>query len=369
MAHIRDRGKQHERRWQARYRDLDGRQVSKTFRRKIDAQRWLDEVTADLVTGRYVDPRAGTVKLRKYAALWLESQTFDGSTREGTERRLRLHILPVLGDLELRRIKPSTVQSWLAGVDGAPSSIRVMLVNLSAILSAAVEDGLVASNPCASKSVKPPALEKRRVAPWSAEIVQKVVESHDSRFRAVPVLGAGCGLRQGEIFGLRVEDVDFLRRWVLVRHQVKIIDGVPTTLAPPKGRREREVRLSDVVAVELAEHIRKYPPADGQVFTWRDGGLIHRTYYNAQVWRPAVKAAGITPSRETGMHQLRHHYASIILDGGVSIRALSEYLGHASAKTTLDIYAHLMPDTEDRARQVVDRALGESVLNEDTGIV
>ncbi|MGH8874172.1 MAG: site-specific integrase, partial [Acidimicrobiia bacterium] len=64
-----------------------------------------------------------------------------------------------------------------------------------------------------------------------------------------------------------------------------------------------------------------------------------------------------------------HHYASIILDGGVSIRALSEYLGHASAKTTLDIYAHLMPDTEDRARQVVDRALGESSLNEDTGIV
>lgn len=109
---------------------------------------------------------------------------------------------------------------------------------------------------------------------------------------------------------------------------------------------------------------------DGQVFSWRAGGLIHRTYFNNQIWRRAVKAAGLTPSRETGMHQLRHHYASVLLDGGVSIRAVSEYLGHASAKTTLDIYAHLMPDTEDRARAVVDAAHGapvESSLSQPTG--
>lgn len=228
MASIQDRGKEFDRRWQARYRDPDGRQVSKSFRRKIDAQRWLDETTADLMLGKYVDPRAGTVKLRDYAAGWLESQTFDWSTYEGTERRLRLHVLPVLGDLELRNIKPSTVQSWLAGVDGAPSSVRIMLVNLSAILSAAVEDQLIPANPCDSPTVKPPATEKRRIVPWSSEKVHAVVESHRNEFRGVPVLGAGCGLRQGEIFGLHVDDVDFLKRRVLVRRQVKLIEGVPT---------------------------------------------------------------------------------------------------------------------------------------------
>jgi len=368
VASIRDRGTEHKAsRFQARYRDPDGRQVSKSFRRKIDARRWLDETTADLVTGRYVSPRSGTVRLRDYATRWLNSQTFDPSTREGTERRLRLHVLPELGDIELRNIKPSTVQSWLAGRGGAASSTRIMLVNLSAILSAAVADGLIASNPCDSPTVKPPATEKRLIVPWSSEIVQNVAESHDSRFRAIPVLGAGCGLRQGEVFGLQVEDIDFLKRRVLVRRQVKIIEGVPV-LAAPKGKREREVPLPDVVAFEISERMRVSPMGDtGQLFPWRDGSLIHRTYYNAQIWRPAVRAAGLTPSRETGMHQLRHYYASAMLDGGASIRDVSEYLGHADPGFTLRVYAHLMPSSEDRARSIMDRALVESSLNEDTG--
>lgn len=368
MAHIRDRGKQHERRWQARYRDLDGRQVSKTFRRKIDAQRWLDEVTADLVTGRYVDPRAGRVTLAEYGRGWLDAQTFDDVTRENTERRLRLHIIPELGGYELRALKPSTIQAWLRGrlEEGAPSSVRIMFINLSAILSAAVADGLIASNPCQSSTVKPPTPEKRRIVPWSVDRVAAIVEAHPVEYRAVPILAAGCGLRQGECFGLQLDNLDFLGRRVLVRRQVKVIDGVPT-LGPPKGRKEREVPLPNVVAIELSEHLRR-GSSDGQVFTWRGGELIHRTYYNNQVWRPALKAAGMTPSRETGMHQLRHHYASVLLDGGVSIKAVSEYLGHASAKTTLDIYAHLMPDTQDRARAVVDAAHApvESSMNEET---
>lgn len=365
MASIQDRGRNVDRRWQARYRDSDGRQASRAFRRKIDAQRWLDETTADMMTGKYVSPRAGTVKLKDYAARWLASQTFDPSTYEGTERRLRLHVLPVLGGVELRNIKPSTVQSWLAGVDGAPSSVRVMLVNLSAVLASAVADGLIASNPCDSPTVKSPATAKRRVVPWSSEIVSSIIEGHGSGFRAIPVLGVGCGLRQGEIFGLKADDVDFLRRRVLVRRQVKILDGVPT-LAPPKGKREREVPLPDAVAFEVSEHLRRAGTAD-QLFTWRDGGLIHRTYYNAQVWRPAVRAAGLTPSRETGMHQLRHTFASMLLDGGVSIRAVAEYLGHSDPGFTLRTYAHLMPTTEDRARAVLDAALVESSLNRSTG--
>lgn len=366
MASIQDRGKGLDRRWQARFRDPSGRQVSKSFTRKIDAQRWLDETTADLVTGKYVDPRSGRVTLAEYARAWLDVQTFDDSTREGTERRLRLHVLPVLGSYELRNLKPSTIQAWLAGLDGAPSSIRVMLVNLSAVLNAAMEDGLIAANPCQSSSVRPPSIERRRVEPWSVKTVSAIVETHDPEFRAIPVLGAGCGLRQGEILGLSVDDVDFLRRRLLIRRQVKIVEGVPI-LAPPKGRRDREVPLPDVVAVELSEHIRR-TRTDGQVFTWRDGGLIHRTYFNNQIWRPAIKASGMTPSRDTGMHQLRHHYASVLLDGGVSIRAVSEYLGHADPGFTLRVYSHLMPDTEDRARAVVDAAYGapvESSLNAD----
>lgn len=371
MAHIQDRGRDVDpgHRWQARYRDPDtGKEKSMTFRRKLDAQSWLDGKTADIMTGRYVDPRAGRVSLRDFAAEWLEARTFDASTREATERRIRLHILPTLGDAELRAMKPSTVQAWLRGreKDGcAPSSIRVMLVNLSAILSAAVEDGLIASNPCSSSAVKAPAVPKRRVVPWTVEQVTAVIDAHPEPYLAVPMVAAGCGLRQGECFGLQVGDVDFLGRRLLVRRQVKVIDGAPT-LAAPKSKRDREVPLPDVVAIALAKHLGVYRTDDEQVFTWRDGGLINRAYYNP-VWRRAVKTAGFEPGRDTGMHQLRHHYASVLLDGGVSIRALADYLGHSDPGFTLRVYSHLMPDSETRARAVIDNAHtapAESVRNQ-----
>lgn len=96
MAHIRDRGKGVDRRWQARYRDPSGKQVSRTFTRKLDGQRWLDSVTADVLTGRYVDPRAGRVTFSDFAERWLATQTFDASTREAVESRLRVHALPHL---------------------------------------------------------------------------------------------------------------------------------------------------------------------------------------------------------------------------------------------------------------------------------
>ena len=358
MAHIQDRGRDHDRRWQARYRNPDGREKSRTFRRKIDARRWLDSVTADLVTGRYVDPGAGRITLAIFARRWLDVQTFDPSTSEGVERRLRVHILPVLGDVELRNLRPSSIQAWLRTREAsAPSSIRVMFVNLSTILSAAVEDGLIASNPCASSAVRPPTVTRRRVIPWTHEQVQAVIDAHPVRYRAVPVVAAGLGLRQGETFGLSVDDVDFLRQRVLVRHQVRIVGG-ERMLAPPKGQKEREVPLPEVVAVAISERLRQYQPVDGLVFTSHNAELLHRTRYNNGIWKPALRAAGVEPTRENGMHALRHHYASVLLEGGVSIRALADYLGHSDPGFTLRVYAHLMPESEDRTRSVVDASLG-----------
>lgn len=130
------------------------------------------------------------------------------------------------------------------------------------------------------------------------------------------MLGAGCGLTQGEIFGLRVKDADFLRRRILVRRQVKVIDNHPV-LGAPKGKWERELPLPEVVAVALTEHLRRVGLRE-QVFTWRNGGLIRRTYYNNGVWKPALRILEIEASRENGMHALRHHYASVLPEGRVS---------------------------------------------------
>jgi integrase len=363
--------------WEARWRGPDGQSRSQSFARKVDAQRFLATVEADKLRGTYVDPSAGRVTFETFAQTWLASQTSDVSTRVAVESRVRNHLLPTFGSTELRAIRPSHVQAWLKGRTDvcAPSFVRVLLANLSSILGAAAEDGLIARNPCSSASVKPPALDGSRVVPWTHEQVEGVVDAHPVRYRAVPVVAAGLGLRQGEVFGLRFEDVDFLRRRVLVRQQVKLVKG-RAIFAPPKGRKEREVPLPDVVAVALSEHLRAWPAREvtlpwrdlegedrtaSLVFTTRESGPIVRNHYNPYTWKPALTAAGVEPSRANGMHALRHYYASALLEGGVSIRAVADYLGHADPGFTLRVYAHLMPEAEDRARSAVDAALGPRV--------
>lgn len=129
----------------------------------------------------------------------------------------------------------------------------------------------------------------------------------------------------------------------------------------PKGGKTRTVPLPDTVAAALAEHLRRYPAGgDDLVFTSREGNPINRTHFNGYVWKPALRGAGVEPSRVNGMHALRHFYASVLIDAGESVRAVADYLGHSDPGFTLRVYAHLFPSSEDRARQAVDRLFGNA---------
>ncbi len=293
-----------------------------------------------------------------------------------TESRFRTRILPALGDKTLGQLaaEPSVIKAWAAGLRAELSDgyVRTLFANLSGALSAAVTDGLIPRNPCAL--VKPPRASAGRLQPWTGEQVSAVREALPERYRALADLGAGLGLRQGEAFGLAAEDIDWLRRVVHVRRQVRIV-GTVMTFSPPKGGKERDVPLPESVALRLSAHIAACPPVpvelpwktpEGRPVTARllvttpQGGAVHRSAFNVSRWQPALKAAGISAGRENGQHALRHYYASALLARGVDIRALSEYLGHHDPGFTLRTYVHLMPDADDRARQAVDAAYAAS---------
>jgi len=345
-------------RWRARYLDPDGHERSKTFARRADAERFLASVTVDVMRGAYVDPSAGRLTFVDFATTWLASRTFGESTREATELRLRLHAYPYLGGRQLRDLRPSIIQAWVRRLQGdlAPTYVRVIFANVSSVLSAAVDDGLIARNPCRASSVKAPRAGVRKVEPWPVERVAAVVEALPPRYRAVGAVAAGCGLRQGEVFGLRVRDIDFLRRRIAVEQQVKLLHG-RVAIDLPKGGKTRTVPLPDTIAIELSEHLRQFPAVgDDLLFTTRESKPINRSHFNPYTWHKALVVAGVVPARENGMHALRHFYASVLIDAGESVKAVAEYLGHSDPGFTLRVYAHLFPASEDRARRAVDAA-------------
>ncbi|MFG3351552.1 tyrosine-type recombinase/integrase [Streptomyces sp. NPDC048001] len=373
-------------RYRARYIGPDGTEKSKSFpdKQKRLAERWLAETAADMARGQYVDPKAARITFKSYADKWLKGQTTELSSQIEIERRLRLHAFPRIGSRPLDSFRPQHIRELLSALEASTigsSYARNIYSDVRAVLAAAVDDGLLPHNPCRAKSVRPPTSEPRRVVPWQPEQVRAVRAALPERYRAMADVGAGCGLRQGEIIGLAVDALDFEGGSLRVVRQIKLIRG-KAVFAPPKCDKERDVPLPVSVANALRAHMDAVKPVevalpwrkpDGPsvtarlLFTNSSGWIVWRSNFNLQEWKPALSAAGIIPqpeegeryasAREHGMHALRHFYASVLLDAGESIKAVSQYLGHADPALTLRVYAHLMAASQERTRKAVDRLL------------
>src|SRR3954463_4712374 len=330
-------------------------QKTRTFSRKADAQRWLDEVTAALVTGQFVDPNAGRQTVRDYAEQWRTSQVHRPTTAAHVETMLRLHVYPVLGDRPFASVLPSDIQSLVKRLSNtlAPGTVGVVHRILAAVLKAAVRDRRIIASPC--EGTKLPKNPKERIEPLSVDAVEALTDAMPGRYRGLITLAAGTGLRQGEAFGLGVDRIDFLRRQLTVDRQLITLPGRPPYLAAPKTQASiRTIPLSQVVVDALGAHLNVWP-AEALLFTTELGAPIRRTAFSARVRRPAANAAGL-PQTVT-FHALRHFYASLLIRHGESVKTVQARLGHASAAETLDTYSHLWPDSDDRTRAAVDSVL------------
>ncbi|MFH9073225.1 tyrosine-type recombinase/integrase [Streptomyces alboflavus] len=386
-------------RYRARYVAPDGTERSRSFpdKQKRLAEAWLNQIAADMNRGQYVDPSAGKVTFQQFATQWLASQTTDPATITAMELRFRLHAFPYIGSRSLSAFQPGHIRTLARALkdSGIASSYqRVIFANVSAVFAAAVDDGIIGRNPCRAGSVKAPKLDPRKLKPWTHERVSAVRAGLPEQYATTVDAGSGSGLRQGEIFGLALDEVDFLGGVIHVVRQVKMI-GPHLVFAPPKGGKLRDVPMADFVGHRIADHITRHPPIevtlpwltpDGPpvtatlIFYSRERKALNRNYFNMYLWKPALVSAGVIPerepgeryekSREHGMHALRHFYASVLLDAGENIKALAEYLGHSDPGFTLRTYTHLMPNSQDRARRAIDAAFGWDEADEgDDGAV
>lgn len=341
-------------RWRGRYRDDAGREHAQHHARKVDAQRWLDEQTASIVTGTYVAPSAGRVSFREYAEQWRGVQAHRPTTQAHVETMLRRHAYPTFGDRSLSAILPSDVQAWVSRLSLSPTTVAVLHSLVSSVMKAAVRDRRIVANPC--EGTRLPKAHRTPVVPPTTEQVLTATDVMPDALKALVTLAAGSGMRQGECFGLTVDRLDFLRREVFIDRQLVTLPGRTPYLAAPKTQASvRTIPLPQVVVDALAQHLALFPAsADGFVFTLH-GDPIRRTAFG-HLWRPVAEAAGLPVG--TGLHAMRHYYASLLIRHGESVKTVQARLGHASAVETLDVYAHLWPDSDARSRDAVDSVLG-----------
>ncbi len=366
MGHIKDRwyaGKGETRkptsrhgkgqRWQVWYQ-VDGREkCGGSFETKEVAKRKLVELESSVHRGAWIDPTVQTT-VAQLVQSYVATRMHKPRTAERVATSIRNHIEPTpLGGRRIVSVRPSEAQSWVSDRAQlmAPRTLRLLVSLVRSAFGSAVRDRLVPSNPF--DGVTLPKVERERVVPLTVAQVAAVAATVPPQYRAMVITQAGLGLRIGELLALRVEDVDFLRRTVRIEFQ---IDRKTRAFIPPKtASSRRSVPLPAVVAAELAEHLREFPPAaNGLIFHTRSGLPHGHDYYGNKIFVACALKAGLPVG--TTSHALRHHYASVLLAAGESVVAVAERLGHDSATLVLTTYGHLLPDREDHTRRAVDAA-------------
>ena len=367
--------------WRARYRDDAGREHARHFNRKVEAQRWLDEVTASVVTGQYVAPDAGRITFQEYAEQWREAQVHRPSTAVVYEGHLRLRAYPAFGDRPMGSILPSDIQSWVKRLTltYSPATVKISYVVVASVFRQAIRDRKISVSPCDGTTLpKVPRAKVTEDQILTTDQVLALQAAIPDRYRALVLLGVAAGPRISEALGLTVDRTGLrppsLHPKLRIDRQLVHRSGEPPYLGPPKREASiRDAPLPQVAVEALAGHLAAFPPEPREMTVRDDAGrervetveLVFTTATGrpvklsalSKVWRPAVEAAGMDPDEVT-YHALRHYYASLLIRHGESVKVVQARLGHASATETLDCYSHLWPDSEDRTRAAVDSVLG-----------
>jgi integrase len=311
-------------RWRARYRDEAGNERARHFDRKIDAQRWLDNVTASVVTGTYADPKAGKVTFAAFFGEWSTRQVW----APGTVLAMSLAARSVpFGSKPIKLVRPSDVEAWIKGMDAAglaPGTIKTRYVNVRSVFRAALKDRIIGSDP--TDGVRLPR-GRRAEAAMSIPAPEEV----------------------GQLLAVADER----------QRQVQRVNGGSVDIRSPKYGSERVVYLADTLVDLLAQHIATF--GTHGPLQWLFAGEGDSPPHQNTVgywWRKTLRDAGLSGIK---LHDLRHFYASGLIAAGCDVVTVQRSLGHSKATTTLNTYAHLWPTAEDRTRRAAESIIAASL--------
>ncbi|MFE7584345.1 tyrosine-type recombinase/integrase [Streptomyces gardneri] len=329
---------------------------------ECDAKR--RELLDKVASGTPVPTRSA--KLAEWLAYWLDSivqPRLKLSTYEKYESHVRLYLSPMLGTKRLETLSSPDVRRFLLQLENqttaatAKESHRV----LRTALSAACREELIARN--VAKLVQPPRAASRDLSPWSLdETLTFLAAARQDPLYAAFVLAIAMGLRRGEIVGLRWNDIDLENRVLLVRQQVQRRRGVLYN-DETKGRRSRAIPLPAMCLAPLRWHrMRQKTTYEATGTDWSSTGYVFATRTGRpveprNVHRSFVRISDTASLRLIRLHDARHGCATLLTSAGVAPRVVMEILGHSQISLTMDVYTHVVQDTQREAISHMDRLL------------
>jgi integrase len=343
MAHIEKRADRRKP-WRVRYRNPTGRERSRSFVRKVDAERFMATVQADLIRGDWTDPRLSQITLEEWAERWLRTKAhLKPKTLAGYRSNLHAHVLPAFGRYQLRHVDRMGVEEWVADLQASglgPSGIRQARQVLNSMLILAVDAGYLAANPV--DGVRTPRQPEPQMLFLDADQVDRLAKTIQEPYGTLVYVLTYGGLRWGEAAALRRGRCDLVRSRIRVAESVSEPGG-ELHFGPTKNHRSRIVGIPGFLRDLLDKHLdHRVPDApDALVFTSPQGAPLRNSNFRRQVWYTAVEQADLPQGLR--IHDLRHTCASLLIAAGANPKAVQVHLGHSSISVTMDRYTHLFP--------------------------
>lgn len=308
-------------------------------------------------------------KLGPFLRHWLDDvarPTLRASTYDSYNDILRLHLIPGLGRFAIAKLTPAEVQAFLnrklaSGL--SPRRVQYIHAVLRRALRTAERWEMVTRN--VAKLVDSPRVPRHEISPLTPEQAKRLTEAaEDDRHRALYVTALGTGLRQGELLGLRWDDVDLDAGRLRVRHTLACVAGKLTLLEPKTERSRRNVMLPDAVTAALRAHRTRQKMerlvagsrwvASDHVFTTTIGTPLHAATVT-RAFHVALDRAGLPRSR---FHDLRHAVATFLLAQGMTLEDVKQLLGHSSITLTSNTYGHVVEQRQRQVATAMDAVLG-----------
>lgn len=363
--------------YRVRYRTPERCQTDKRgFKTKRDAEAFANSVEVKKLTGQYVAPALGKVTIGVLGPEWLARQkgVIKPSAFHSVESAWRVHVEPRWAATSIADIAHSDVQAWVTELAGKRKGtvVRTAYDVLARILDDAVRDRRLAVNP--ARGVKLPARSRRKNVYLSADQLTQLARE-SGRYQSLVLLLGIAGLRWGEAAALRVGDIDFLKRRIVL-HENAVTVGSKTHVGTLKSGKDRTVALPEFVVEELSRTCQGKDHGE-LIWTSQAGGHLgppssHDSWLSGAVQRCQRAATAARAKQSKGgkqpttpvfprvtAHALRHTAASLAISSGANVKVVQRMLGHSSAAMTLDVYADLFDDDLTAVADKLDESVGK----------